>query len=308
MDTGCGMADSMFSVTLTGKVRGGRDAPAVWERVAKLLKLEAGDFRERVLARVPVTLKAVDYEAARRQLEALTSGGADALMLAEDAAPRVWVREAQRTFGPLSMAFARHALREGMLPAEAPACLQGSKAWQALKGLVERHPPPAAPASPAIERPEARTRAKARRSRRRRPSGRSSAVLVIVASLVLLGTLAVLVGWPAYRATQVRMQVQQAIARTAPARSAVAAYFAAHGRFPVDAAAAGVPADGQPGTGPAEQVTVDRGEIRLVFGATARAGLRGRHVRLTPAWQAGRVTWRCRSTDLPQDALPATCR
>lgn len=158
-----------------------------------LLKLDAAGFRERVLARVPVTLKAVDYEDARRQHEALTSAGADALMLDEDAAPRVWIRDAQRTCGPLSMAFVRHALREGELSPHTPACPQGSKQWQDLEALAERHPPPAAPAAaPASAR--ARKPAKSKKARRHvAASGWLSAAIVIVASLVLLGVLALLV-------------------------------------------------------------------------------------------------------------------
>jgi len=186
------MAGSMYSVTLTGRVRGGRDAPSVWERVAMLLKLDAASFRERVLARVPVTLKAVDYEDARRQLEALTSAGADALMLDEDAAPRVWIRDEQRTCGPLSMAFVRHGLRQGELSPQTPACTQGSKQWQDLKALAERHPPPATP--PPRSSARAGKAAKARQSRRRRgASGWTSAAIVVIASLVLLAALGLLV-------------------------------------------------------------------------------------------------------------------
>ena len=159
-----------------------------------LLKLDAAGFRERVLARVPVTLKAVDYEDARRQHEALTSAGADALMLDEDAAPRVWIRDAQRTCGPLSMAFVRHALREGELSPHTPACPQGSKQWQDLEALAERHPPPAAPAASAPASARARKPAKSKKPRRHvAASGWLSAAIVIVASLVLLGVLALLV-------------------------------------------------------------------------------------------------------------------
>lgn len=159
-----------------------------------LLKLDAASFRERVLARVPVTLKAVGYEDARRQLEALNSAGADARMLDEDAAPRVWIRDAQRTCGPLSMAYVRQALREGELSPRTPACAQGSKQWQDLKALAERHPPPAAPATAPDASARARKPAKSKRSRRpAAASGWSSAAIVIIASLVLLGLLALLV-------------------------------------------------------------------------------------------------------------------
>lgn len=298
------MAGSMYSVTLTGKVRGDRDAPMVWERVSRLLKLDQAGFRERVLARVPVTLKAVDYEAARRQLEALTSAGADALMLGEDAAPRLWIRDARRTCGPLSMAYVRHALRERQLADETPACLQGDKQWQDLKALAARHPPPAAPAAQPAPPPAAPAR-KAPAPRQRGPSGRASAAIVIVASLALLAALAGLVALPSYRTARMRAHVQGAIERSAPTRDAVAGYFKANGRFPPDAAAAGV-APSAPGA--ADRVTVEAGNVLLRFGEHAPRGLRGRHVRLMPVWRDGAVTWTCRSVDLPRAVLPASCR
>ncbi|MBB6184887.1 RDD family protein [Oleiagrimonas soli] len=137
------MTEAMYSVTVTGQVQSGRDAPSVWERVAQLLKLDAIAFSERVLARVPVTLKAVPREAAERQLEALTSCGAEAVMLEEGDAPRLWVRMRQGTRGPLSVAYVRHALAAGQLAADTQACAQDAQQWRSLR---EWMPAPGAPA------------------------------------------------------------------------------------------------------------------------------------------------------------------
>ncbi|NKZ40153.1 hypothetical protein HF690_14430 [Oleiagrimonas citrea] len=142
------MSEAMYSVTLTGRVQPDRDAPSVWERVAQLLKLDAMAFSERVLARMPVTLKAVPQEAAERQREALVSCGADAVLLEEGSPPRLWVRMRQDTRGPLSATYVRHALHEGTLSADTQACAQGTKQWQTLSELLRNTVAEAMPVPP----------------------------------------------------------------------------------------------------------------------------------------------------------------
>ncbi|GEM_PF-5997127 len=183
------MAGSKYSVTLTGKIRSGRDAPAVWARVALLLRLGDTAFRERVLARVPVTLKAVDYASAMRQLEALTAAGADARMLADEPEPRVWMRRAGRTCGPLTQAYARFAMHAGDVPGDMLACLHGSTRWQPLQTLLGRKPPAdASITSKPPDRPASAGNASGGMS------GSLLVVLVIGGSLSLLALLAVLLG------------------------------------------------------------------------------------------------------------------
>lgn len=130
------MTDAKYAVTLTGKIQAGKDAPAVWQRVEHLLKLDPDAFRERVLARVPITLKAVDREEAVRQHKAVLACGADAQLHAEDGQPRLWLRIEHSTRGPVSRSYVRGALRSGDLEADLQACTEGGHDWQPLSALV----------------------------------------------------------------------------------------------------------------------------------------------------------------------------
>jgi hypothetical protein len=299
------MAGSKYSVTLTGKVRAGRDAPAVWARVAKLLKLDAEAFRERVLERLPVSLRAVAYEEAKRQREALASSGADVLLLDEGKAPRVWIRVDRVTRGPLSMAYARRAVREGVLPGTTRACLQGAREWLPLETLVKQHAPPTAP--PMAAREDGAAAPAPQRIRSGWP-GWALGLIVVAASLVLVGTLVALVGVPAYRDYVVRAQVARGAHLADRPRAAVAEYLRVHGKPPADNAAAGLkPAGGQHGPYVAS-ISIDHGDVTVHFGGRADARVRDRHLLFSPALHGGSVTWSCVSPDLPHRVLPRWCR
>jgi hypothetical protein len=299
------MAGTMYSVTLTGKVRAGRDAPAVWARVAQLLRLDATAFRERVLERLPVTLKAVAYEEARRQQEALASSGADVMLLDEDKSPRLWIRIDRATRGPLSMTYARRVLREGGLPGSTHACLQDGREWHSLEMLVKQHAPPPAPPVPA--RTNAADTAAPERIRGEWP-GWVLGAIVVAASLGLVGLLVALIGVPAWRDHVIREQVVQGAHRADRPRAAVAEYLRAHGMPPADNAAAGL-ATASSLRGPyVASVTVDHGDVTVHFGGQAADRVRDRRLLFSPVLHAGRVTWTCVSPDLPHRVLPRWCR
>lgn len=299
------MAGSMYSVTLTGKVRAGRDAPTVWARVAQLLRLDATAFRERVLERLPVTLKAVTYEEARRQQEALVSSGADVKLLDEDRFPRLWIRIDGSTRGPLSMAYARRALREGELSGVIPGCLQGGREWRPLEELVKQHAPPPAPPVPA--RTHAADTPVPQRIRAGWP-GWVLGAIVVAASLALIGVVVALIGVPAWRDHVMREQVDRGAHRADRPRAAVAGYLRAHGVPPVDNAAAGLaPASSLRGPYVAS-VTVDHGDVTVHYGGQAVDRVRDRRLLFSPVLHAGRVTWTCVSPDLPHRVLPRWCR
>ncbi|MDA3913212.1 hypothetical protein [Oleiagrimonas sp.] len=137
------MAQTMCSVTMTGKVQSGRDAPTVWRRVEHLLKLDAETFRQRFLARVPITLQAANDEVARRQHAAVLACGADAELLEEDDAPRLWLRIDHETHGPVSHTWTRAALTRGDLDPGLLACELGEHQWLPLRELFEDEAPSA---------------------------------------------------------------------------------------------------------------------------------------------------------------------
>ncbi len=307
------MADAKYSVTLTGRVLAGRDAPSVWSRVAVLLKLDAAAFRERVLARLPVTLQAVGYDDARRQREALVSSGADVLLLPEDAGPRLWIRLERSTHGPLSMAYARHALREGHVSGDTPACVQGHSAWEPLQVVLARHAPRPSPAPAAHLASGAASRAPAPAKPRPAPvrhglPGWVLGLLVGGISLALIGALVALLAIPAYRDHRVRGQVAQGMALAAPSMRAVERYLHAHGGLPADNTAAGVAAASSIRGPYVDSVNIDHGEISVHFGAAAAARLRGRHLLLTPHADDRTLRWTCLGPGLASRELPAACR
>lgn len=142
------MTNTMYSVTLTGKVQAGKDAPAVWRRVEHLLKLDAQTFRQRVLARVPITLQAADDEVAKRQHLAVLACGADAELRAEDDAPRLWLHMDGATHGPVSHAYAKSAMARGELDPDLRACELGEQDWVALRELFAASAAPEPEAGP----------------------------------------------------------------------------------------------------------------------------------------------------------------
>lgn len=126
---------SLWSVTLTGALLPQIGAEAAWSRVAVLLGRDAASLRERL----PVTFKPVDEAQARRQCEDLRACGVEALALADDDRPHLWIHLGGNTHGPVSPAYARHALALGVWSADTLACLHGRRQWQAL-GVLLRAP------------------------------------------------------------------------------------------------------------------------------------------------------------------------
>ncbi|HET7266573.1 MAG TPA: RDD family protein [Oleiagrimonas sp.] len=131
---------SNWSVTLTGAVLANAEADAAWPKVAALLGGDTDSLRNRL----PVTFKAHDEASARGQWDELNALGVEAVILPDDGSPRLWVRLEERTCGPVTQAYARHAHGRGKLPSGALACLHGQRDWQPLRELLGL--PPDAPA------------------------------------------------------------------------------------------------------------------------------------------------------------------
>lgn len=137
---------SNWSVTLTGAVLHQAQADAVWPKVAALL---GGDV-ESLRSRLPVTFKPLDEASARRQWDELNALGAEAMMLPDDGGPRLWVRVDERTCGPVSQAYARHAHDRGQWHPDALACLHGHSDWQPLRALLDLPAEAVPPVPPSL--------------------------------------------------------------------------------------------------------------------------------------------------------------
>jgi type IV pilus assembly protein PilA len=206
------------------------------------------------------------------------------------------------------MDYVRRAVREGHLSGATMACAQEGSGWEALEHLVKQYAPPSvAPPAPRASATEAAPDPASEKIRSGLP-GWILALIVVVASLALIGTLAGLVGVPAYRDHVVRGQIEQGAKRAEKPRASVADFLRAHGRMPVDNAEAGL-ASAASMRGPyVESVRIEHGRVTVLFGPRAAARVRGRHLVFTPVPLAGAVTWTCASPDLPRGALPRSCR
>jgi uncharacterized RDD family membrane protein YckC/Tfp pilus assembly major pilin PilA len=132
--------DRTWSVTLTGKNLAGTDPQTVWQRAASMMKLEPGAFRERILDRAPLTLKAVSQSDAVRQRDAMLECGADAVALDNPEGRYLWLQLDEKVHGPVSEAYVRHAIDDGSLDRQERACIKGEHTWLALEAILQLRP------------------------------------------------------------------------------------------------------------------------------------------------------------------------
>jgi uncharacterized RDD family membrane protein YckC/Tfp pilus assembly major pilin PilA len=134
--------DRTWSVTLTGKTLAGTDPQAVWQRTASMMKFEPDAFRERILDRVPLTLKAVSQFEANRQRDAVVDCGADAVVLDNPGGRYLWLQWDGRVHGPVSEAYVRHSIDDGSLDGQVHGCIKGEHTWQPVATIFGSQPPP----------------------------------------------------------------------------------------------------------------------------------------------------------------------
>jgi uncharacterized RDD family membrane protein YckC/Tfp pilus assembly protein PilE len=135
--------DRTWSVSVTGKTLAGFNPQTVWQHAAAMMKFEADAFRERVLERAPLTLKAVSQADACRQRDALIDCGAEAVALDNPRGRYLWLQLDGKVRGPVSEAYARNAVDKGALSRQTHACIKGEAAWQPLEKLLGWQAPPA---------------------------------------------------------------------------------------------------------------------------------------------------------------------
>jgi type IV pilus assembly protein PilA len=147
-------------------------------------------------------------------------------------------------------------------------------------------------------------------------------VVIALAIVGIIAALAVPVLWmPA-----VRDQVVSAAPLVDVAKKPIAAQWAAAQTFPVDTAAAGLPAPDKMVGNHVSAVTVRDGVIEVEFGNSAHPEIRGKRLVIRPAVVEDApvvpVAWVCafagvparmtvrgeNTTDIPQGLLPVNCR
>ena len=87
--------ETLFAVTLTGRVRAGVAVEDVWTRAAGLLRKTSEAFASEVRARMPLSLRPVGETQAQRQATALAETGLEVAVVPERGA-RVWLHHEGR--------------------------------------------------------------------------------------------------------------------------------------------------------------------------------------------------------------------
>jgi type IV pilus assembly protein PilA len=147
-------------------------------------------------------------------------------------------------------------------------------------------------------------------------------VMVVVAIVAILATLAL----PSYLAKLINDQIVAALPLADIAKAPVALSWATAQAFPVDNAAAGLPAPDKIVNNYIRSVSIDHGAIQITFGNSAHSRIEGKILSLRPAVVEDApivpVAWICgyanvpdkmtvkgeNRTDVPVGYLPLSCR
>ena len=124
--------------------------------------------------------------------------------------------------------------------------------------------------------------------------------------LIAAASATVLLGNLAFASTQggsVENTVNSGLSKAAMPRVMVSEYFMANGKWPERVEDIGQVADG---AGPAALTLGEGGVITITY--SAPQAIAGGTVTLTPSATGGAINWACKSSGIPEDALPVHCR
>ncbi|MEM9400996.1 MAG: pilin [Pseudomonadota bacterium] len=130
-------------------------------------------------------------------------------------------------------------------------------------------------------------------------------LFVIIPVFGILAAIAI----PAYQDYTIRAQISEGLSLAGPAKAAVGEYYERNGAMPSDNAEAGMD-DPVAYRGPyVEGVTVESGDIVILYGRDANSNLVGESIVLFLETDSGqRPEWQCYSETLPDNWLPLACR
>jgi len=134
-------------------------------------------------------------------------------------------------------------------------------------------------------------------------------LMIVVA---IIGILAA-IGLPAYQDYTKRTYVSEGLSLASAAKTAVTEYYAVHGVWPANSAAAGLPRSTSIKSDAVYAVWVERNNGIVVIRYTSRVNAgRKSHIQLRPTDNQGSISWKCttyRSVRyaLPKKWLPKSC-
>lgn len=130
-------------------------------------------------------------------------------------------------------------------------------------------------------------------------------LMIVVAIIAILAAIAI----PAYQNYLIRAQVSEGLSLADGAKSAVWDFTANTGRFPGNNQSAGLPTSTSIAGKYVAAIDVTGGVIKVTFGPAANTKIGSSYLSLSPATQAGSITWNCASqTTISPDYLPTACR
>jgi type IV pilus assembly protein PilA len=130
-------------------------------------------------------------------------------------------------------------------------------------------------------------------------------LMIVVAIIAILAAIAI----PAYQDYLIRSQVAEGFSLATGAKAAVWDFAANTGRFPGNNQSAGLVSSSSINGKYVAGVDVTGGAIKVTFGSNANVALGSSYLVLSPATQAGSITWNCASqTTISGVYLPTVCR
>ena len=298
----------------------GADPQTVWQRVADTMTFDLQTFRDRILDRLPLTLKAVSHHDARSQREALLACGAEAVELANPEGKHLWLKCDGETRGPVSEGYVRHAIEMGLLDRTASGCVKGEQIWLPLEHLL-RLPSSnvkggnmattmkayASDAAPSVTSgSEFSSGANAHLPTKRMPTWVKVAGALVVVLLIAI-PIAAAIALPQYQTYTIRAEAEEAMTLTQDPRSSVEDYVSSTGMLPANNADAGLDKLAQLHGHYVSAVSAANGTLVVDFNTQAVAQLRGKRMMIIPTRHDRVVSWNCVSYTIDPKFLPTEC-